>query len=558
MSSHELRHPDNLDLLRLLDGELPPREARVVRQHLESCWQCRTEADELTKTIGECVRYRKNVLQLHLPSPPAPWMDIHAAFSRYDTSPGRVSFFQKCKEALAQGNRWLIPAAVAAGLVCAIYLNLHETPAVQAAALLHQAVVAEQSAPPAPRQVRIETRKHKLVRTTGRVSARKANAGEAEVAAMFQAARYDWDDPLSARAFQQWRAQLPEKKDKVEEVSSRGVDGWMVRTSTSSGELASASLTLRRIDFHPTDGRLEFRNQEWVEMTEIPVAPDVSASSESVPGAATGLPRRSPNARVPAAEPPAEPHATASEELQVVAALHRLGADLGDPVEVGRDQRNIVVSGIGIEPDRQEQIRSALKSMPNVVVQFSEPADVPGGGAPVSRTIESPAGGEALRFQQRLEAQLGGRSQFEQFTSQVLDLNEAMMARAYALRRLSQRFRPDAELTVADKATLSHLGQDHADALLAATKSLQQVLNPLLTALGGTAGAVQQSKGERAWQPATEDLFQAAHRVETLAAAMLDVSPRNTNPALPSQMLTALAQLRASTEQYAQLVGEIR
>ena len=74
---------------------MPQREAHRIRQHLETCWQCRTELDEMAKTIGECVRYRQNVLQLHLPSPPAPWMDIHAAFSRYDAAPGRVSFFQK-------------------------------------------------------------------------------------------------------------------------------------------------------------------------------------------------------------------------------------------------------------------------------------------------------------------------------------------------------------------------------------------------------------------------------------------------------------------------------
>ena len=31
------------------------------------------ELEELQNTVGECVRYRKNILGRHLPPPPAPW-----------------------------------------------------------------------------------------------------------------------------------------------------------------------------------------------------------------------------------------------------------------------------------------------------------------------------------------------------------------------------------------------------------------------------------------------------------------------------------------------------
>ena len=55
MSNLDLRHPEDGLLLRYLDGELPGRQARQVRTHLEACWQCRAEVEELGAAIGECV-----------------------------------------------------------------------------------------------------------------------------------------------------------------------------------------------------------------------------------------------------------------------------------------------------------------------------------------------------------------------------------------------------------------------------------------------------------------------------------------------------------------------
>jgi hypothetical protein len=64
---------------------------------------------------------------------------------------------------------------------------------------------------------------------------------------MFRAANYDWDDPLSAKSFQAWRDRLPEKRDEV--IEER--DAYRIRTSTDSGELLEATLTLRIPDLQP-------------------------------------------------------------------------------------------------------------------------------------------------------------------------------------------------------------------------------------------------------------------------------------------------------------------
>ena len=86
-----MRHPEDGLLLRYLDGELPGRKARQIRSHLEACWQCRAEAEELQSVIGECVRYRKNVLAPGLPPPPEPWRSLD--FDRVDSELAAQSVF---------------------------------------------------------------------------------------------------------------------------------------------------------------------------------------------------------------------------------------------------------------------------------------------------------------------------------------------------------------------------------------------------------------------------------------------------------------------------------
>ena len=57
MKIPSMRHPESEELLRYVDGESPARAARQIRSHLEKCWECRVELEELQSTVGECVRY---------------------------------------------------------------------------------------------------------------------------------------------------------------------------------------------------------------------------------------------------------------------------------------------------------------------------------------------------------------------------------------------------------------------------------------------------------------------------------------------------------------------
>src|SRR5260370_42637690 len=91
MSTFDLRHPEDGLLLRYLDGELPGRKARQIRTHLVACWQCGAQVEELQGVIGECVRYRKNVLAPGLPPPPEPSRILD--FDRVDSELAAHYFF---------------------------------------------------------------------------------------------------------------------------------------------------------------------------------------------------------------------------------------------------------------------------------------------------------------------------------------------------------------------------------------------------------------------------------------------------------------------------------
>src|SRR5437899_10243477 len=143
MSNLDLRHPGDVILLRYLDGELPARKAGQVRTHLKACWQCRAQAAELQETIGDCVRYRKNVLTPNLPAPPESWRNLD--FERVEAELAAQSFLLRLARFLSPSRnprvRWALSGAAVLALSFVVIRQLRQTPKVEAAALLQKAVI---------------------------------------------------------------------------------------------------------------------------------------------------------------------------------------------------------------------------------------------------------------------------------------------------------------------------------------------------------------------------------------------------------------------------------
>jgi len=263
----------------------------------------------------------------------------------------------------------------------------------------------------------------------------------------------------------------------------------------------------------------------------------------------------------PSLSPAAAPEPSSfSEELQVAAALHQIGADLGEPIEISREAGQIVVSGSGIPAPRQQQIHGQLDRLPHVVVRFADPV-FPASAPPVQSepAAREAAGTEKTNRTARIEQRLGGRPQFERVSGQILDWTDAAMTRAYALRRLAQQFPLETERSMndADRRSLHALGRAHLDAFARDAQAVSTTFRPVLTGLGGAAGPLDpRSDTPSNWQAASESLLTAARRVETLSAVVLGVSaPAAGYEAAPSQLLTALAQLSSRVEECRKLLA---
>ena len=540
--SNPAQHPEGGALLRYLDGELGGRDAREVQKHIEACWQCRTELEELQATVAECMRYRKNVLEPLLPEPPFAWRDLSRGFAEIDARRAARGF----------SFAWLkysVAAAAAAAVVCTAVYELQYAPSVRAATLLKQAEATVERQPQTPHRIRVRTKGQVLLRTVDRRHGEPALP--VALAARFEADRYDVSDPLSPRSFDRWRGGLSGKRDEVSTVADpeRPTENcYRIETVADRGDIASAAILLRARDFSPVESKFQFRDADWVEFSEMADSP--VGSDDSPVATRMETPLRPAEPSRPAAEAP-RPLASVTDELQVLSALHQIGADLGDPVEVKLAGEHVLVSGMGIPPARQRQIQSAVNGLPHVEVQFGVPEQQAAVAPPQQDSPAPPptrgTTGET-KLQARLEEQLGGRAEMERFGSRVLDLNEALMSRAYALRSLAQRFPAgsEASMSAADRETLHAMAREHLSALVSQSGTMERVLGPVLKSVGAATPA-QHAAASANWQGSAEDVFRASRRVEVLLSDLLGVAASQKPAAgLPTDLQSALADLQAS------------
>jgi hypothetical protein len=239
------------------------------------------------------------------------------------------------------------------------------------------------------------------------------------------------------------------------------------------------------------------------------------------------------------------------DELQAIATLHQMGADLGDPIEVAREGSHIVVSATGLSATRQRQIRERVTSLPNTVVRFSEST----AAAPQEPLPEAPITNPSTASRvnrHRLEEQLGGHIQFESFSSQLLDRNDATMSRVYALRRLAQQFPADVEgqLRADEQRLLKNLAREHIQALGREVRNIDGLASPVLASLGTSIRPSPNRSAAADWQMAVGNLFGSARQTDSLIAGLLGAAPPD-GPILylAQQLLAALAQLQSDVQQ---------
>jgi anti-sigma factor RsiW len=110
-------HLNDRELVMALDGELPAKDAKRVRSHLEACWTCRARQRELEQAVS-------NFVQFHKQSEPAPFPSAAGPRALLKARIGEMSG-QKTSPLLAL-RRWQPPPgshyAWIGGMIAAVLL----------------------------------------------------------------------------------------------------------------------------------------------------------------------------------------------------------------------------------------------------------------------------------------------------------------------------------------------------------------------------------------------------------------------------------------------------
>lgn len=544
MRNWKHNHPDPEDLVRFCDGELSSKDLERVTRHIESCWECRTEVEDNLRVIGRYVHYRRDILPSRVPPPAKDWGDLKAEFARIRNEhqkPNRWLLFLRAR-------RRLVAACAATGFVVATAIAyLAHTPPIRAAELVERAVLQEGRLPGvADAVVRVQTRAGTFARPA-RLAERDAGSylapGDVDlfnrVELWFRSAHYNWLSPLSARAFSEWRNQLPEKRDAIVTRSEQGLqDVYELQTSTKDGELEAATLVLRKSDLRPLRGEFHFRSGERVDIYETSAESRLRQPSPTPPRAATPEQPNSPTK----AEPSLPVAVGPEDELRVLAALHSIGADLGEPVTLGRDNGRVVVSGVGLNEGRQKEIEEALRSVPLVVTEFKRVQRTPV-SPQMTETVTEKAGVSELA--RRIEQAVGGSIGMEALSESLLKITETLLVRAHALRMLADRFPSDieAKFSAVERSALDNIRFDHQESITAQIDRIDEILSPVLVQLGVVAPVRQESMIEP-WQAAARSNLMAAQRFDRIVATTF--APTSGNPADSNELGSALTALRAT------------
>jgi hypothetical protein len=572
-------------LLLSLDGELSASDHALVKDHVRACWSCRARREQLERTIEEIVEYEHVLIAPYMPPPRGGEAIFRARLNQLAVELGNPSVVWRWprmalhagRSLLSSPGTWATSAAVILAIALYVLIGREKTPIVSANQLLQRATASETGSlaglkqPVAVQKVSIKAGSHGITRTLYRDTVHKRQAYRSDVSASderaaerdFERSSFKWDAPLSPQAYSQWRNGVAQRKDVVTRLN-----GGLLRldTAAGSGPLAEASLTVRASDYHAVAEELRLRDNEQIEVVELSfdvvglstLAPDVFSSS-ALPG---------PLALPPVPVAPSH-HATldavqiAASELQVRAALHSIGADMGEQITVRPTAGGLIlVEGIAEDEARRRQMLNALVTIPHTSLRLTTVAQMMAN----PHTSRSPANSDSTSpvtivtaspplLEDELKQRFPDGDQRTEYVNLSLSLCQSASARAWALTRLADRYTSQriALLDPEGQRQLRSLLTDHITTLREDVSRLQNQLGQVLSSASNTAAA--NTAPEMTDQ--SIDWRSRAHRIhssvettnESVSVLLAGPSETTDSPAtLQLRLRTTLTQLQSELQ----------
>jgi hypothetical protein len=252
-------------------------------------------------------------------------------------------------------------------------------------------------------------------------------------------------------------------------------------------------------------------------------------------------------------------------------ALHRIGADLGDQIEVQADTSpsannnsssarvaRIIVHGVVDSPERKEELLLAVSEIPHLEtnihtpeeIALLHPPDAPSGESTVTSTeivsSHSP-------IEKRLLEYCGGQISAESFSKQAFAIAQDLMAEAWALKHLEERY-PNTErvrLSASSRQLLDLMLRDHREALFQHTAELSALLEPLLRPIASPAiVGLGLARAQTSDIAASLSVLASAQQIESLTIELLSGSESTSRsqaediPVVAQDLLASLEDLK--------------
>jgi anti-sigma factor RsiW len=471
-------------LLLHLDGELSLSEMREADEHLSVCEACRGAMERFREDLDLIAEARARV-------------SFQSSSPEWPPMANLLASAERPASAFMLRLRFGGALSAAAGILIAIVLFWTQPATVSAKEILSRIERAD--------DVRVTLGTDSIIRQTVRVVRRERKTsqvvtGEIEswkspksalsipkgeestledLAGRYRSNGLDMKRPLSQRSYAGW-AQLAgspptvsTQQNEIRLAVSARPEARFTGFETAELRVDPATWLVKsmKIEFQDCSLELSELNFAVLKRTQVPL--DILARLE--PPSDPRPPEKTfVSAKAAKAVPPPEPMfsdrssvlasriSVAEVELGVTVVLHRLGADLGEPIEVVRTDATLTVDVSQVSPERKERLTDALHGLSSVEVQSESKPMTEG----ATQRILPPARASSPP-DDRLTKWFGGGDMQERFARTAIESSTALLSRWFAVAALAHQWPTDreAQLSETSKRDLTTILGDHATAM---------------------------------------------------------------------------------------------
>ena len=515
-------HPDESHLLLALERELSPEETAQVEQHLGNCWSCRARSSEMQIGILAFVEYREKRYLPSLEPPPHDFGSFPRELRRIEDE-GKpdgvaVRIWRSVWRFLCSSNHVKWVSATATIMILVIFWTqvLLNPSTVSASEFLARATAAQN--PTTQGKIHVSRTAHQRVRIS---NGQQTVVREFEwtvgspiplVRWQMEAEPSKWNAPLTAGGFAEWRDSVSRRKDKVKRSGGR----WTLDTTAVGDLVREAWLVVRAKDFHPVEQHIRFADNRQLDFAELAfeISTPQRSISESVASAqiAPGSPAKAPEG---ASEPPVDPNET---ELELRYTMFANQWDLGEDLQITRNQGAVAVRGTASSADRAASMHSILSGLPNVQTSITAPAavDRPTASNPSVSGKSAPASSTPL-LKGVLDSAFTSSEQRREFVDRCLAASDTELSHAWALKKLVDRYSEPEErlLKTESQAKLEEMLRAHLQQLGAANAELDSLIGLL------PSSSAQHPDVPGSWRASILALFAQVQRQDSLVASLI-------------------------------------